>query len=54
MHNWKSDVVISHEDGHLTMTTKDLIELFRNLKKDGYGALSLGLIIDLIIREAKE
>lgn len=34
--------------------TKSLIALFRDLEKQGYSGLGMGLIIDLIERDAKQ
>jgi hypothetical protein len=34
--------------------TQSLIALFRELEEQGYSALGMGLIIDLIERDAKE
>ena len=41
------------ELGQQMFKTKKLIKLFKQLKKDGYSGLSLGLIIDLIERDAR-
>jgi hypothetical protein len=46
--NWNDDVTLSKATGQQCYLTKDLIKLFRQLEKDGYSGLSLGLIIDLI------
>jgi hypothetical protein len=53
MHDWNHNVLLSREENQLTMTTTDLIKLFSKLEKAGYNALSVGLIIDLVLREAK-
>lgn len=46
--NWNQGNTITKEMGQEMYPTKELIKLFRELKKDGYSGLSLGLIIDLI------
>ena len=46
--NWKTDNVITQEMGQEMYSTQDLEICFRELKRDGYSAVSLGLIIDLV------
>lgn len=46
--DWNQGNTITKEMGQEMYETKELIKLFRELKKDGYSGLSLGLIIDLI------
>lgn len=52
--NWNDDVTLSKATGQQCYLTKDLIKLFRQLEKDGYSGLSLGLIIDLIDNNVEE
>jgi hypothetical protein len=40
------------EIAQVCYTTESLVKLFRSLNREGYEALSLGLIIDLIGRDA--
>jgi hypothetical protein len=46
--NWNHDVTISKTTGQKCYETKDLIKKFRELEKDGYSGLSLGLVIDIV------
>ena len=46
--NWNNDVTIDKATGQKCYETKDLIKKFRELEKDGYSGLSLGLIIDIV------
>ena len=46
--NWNEEVTLSYETGHKCYDTKDLAMLFVDLLDQGYTALSLGLIIDLV------
>lgn len=46
--NWHGENVITKEMGQECYATQDLELCFRELKKDGYSAVSLGLIIDLV------
>jgi hypothetical protein len=45
--------LLPEEKAQVVYDTKALIKLFKALEKEGYAGLSLGLIIDLIEREAK-
>jgi hypothetical protein len=51
--NWKNDVCINPATSGELYQTRSLVELFTNLDNDGYSGLSLGLIIDLIRRDAE-
>ena len=51
--NWKNDVCINPATSGELYKTSSLVELFTNLDNDGYSGLSLGLIIDLIRRDAE-
>jgi hypothetical protein len=42
------------EEKHPLYATSDLISLFKQLAKDGYSGLSMGLITDLIERDCKD
>lgn len=46
--NWNTGNIITREMGRELYTTKELEKLFKRLARDGYTALSLGLIIDLV------
>ena len=46
--NWNNDVTIDKVTGQKCYETKDLIKKFRQLEKDGYSGLSLGLVIDIV------
>lgn len=46
--NWNQDNTITQTMGKERYSTKDLLQLFEELNRDGYTGLSLGLIIDLI------
>jgi hypothetical protein len=52
--NWNYDVTLDKATGQQCYYTKDLIKLFKELERDGYSGLSLGLIIDLIDRDVKQ
>lgn len=52
--NWKQDNLITSEVAGELYSTAALIKLFRELKKEGYSGLSLGLIIDLIRQLERE
>lgn len=51
--NWKTDNTITPEMGGECYDAQSLINLFTALEREGYSALSLGLIIDLVRRDAK-
>jgi hypothetical protein len=46
--DWNQDVTISYESGQKCYETKDLVMLFVDLLDQGYTALGLGLIVDLV------
>jgi len=50
--NWHGENVITKEMGQECFDTKSLIALFTELQRNDYSALSLGLIIDLVRRDA--
>lgn len=52
--NWNLDVVIPREMSQELYDTQSLIELFTQLQRDGYSGLGLGLIVDLIRRDASK
>lgn len=51
MNDWKPPAEI---DWQTVYETEDLIRLFDELLEDGYTGLSLGLIVDLVRRDAAE
>jgi hypothetical protein len=51
--NWNTDNTITTAMGRERYETQSLIDLFTDLERDGYSGLSLGLVIDLIRRDAK-
>jgi hypothetical protein len=51
--NWNTDNTITTAMGGERYNTQSLIDLFTALERDGYSGLSLGLVIDLIRRDAK-
>jgi hypothetical protein len=52
--NWNQDNTITREMGKECYEVQSLTELFSHLEVvEGYSALSLGLIIDLIRRDAE-
>jgi hypothetical protein len=52
--NWNTDNTITKEMGQECYQVQSLTELFSHLEVvEGYTALSLGLIIDLVRRDAK-
>jgi hypothetical protein len=51
--NWNQDNTITKEMGGECYTTASLIHLFTDLLAEEYSGLSLGLIIDLIRRDAE-
>jgi hypothetical protein len=52
--NWNQDNTITREMSRECYSTASLIHLFTNLLAEEYSGLSLGLIIDLIRRDADE
>jgi hypothetical protein len=52
--NWKQDNTITQAMGSECYDTADLENLFSELGQDGYTALSLGLIIDVIRARLEE
>lgn len=48
--NWNQDNTITKEMGQETYTTQGLKYLFAGFETQGYSAMSLGLIIDLVRR----
>lgn len=51
--NWNQDNTITKEMGSECYTAESIAELFGDLVRDGYSGLSLGLVIDLIRRDAE-
>ena len=52
--NWNQDQVLTVAQGQEVYKTRDVIVLLTNLLEDGYTALSMGLIVDLIAGELEE
>ena len=48
-----TSLLLPNNKAEVIYDTKALIKLFKNLEKEGYSGLSLGLILDLIERDAK-
>lgn len=50
--NWNKDNTITKANAQECYTIESLQALFLGLHQDGYSALGLGLIIDLVRRDA--
>ena len=52
--NWNEAQTISVDQGKKCYLTRDLVFMFTDLLDQGYSALSLGLIVDLIDQKLEE
>lgn len=52
--DWNLDQLLTVAQGKEVYKTRDVIVLLTNLLEDGYTALGMGLIIDLIAGELEE
>ena len=52
--DWNLDQLLTVAQGKEVYKTRDVIVLLTNLLEDGYTALSMGLIVDLIAGELEE
>lgn len=52
--NWNESNTITPEVAGECYETRSLIKLFTDLEADGYTGLGLGLIIDLVRRDARQ